>query len=257
MLNPREFFISRRLDNNQQEIYNDWEYTLKSITINEFLIHFDQYLENNYNPFDFEEQFWEEMDELSIIYKHPREEYFPIENKIQKGDFGEALCSYVVSHFFNIDIPVLPWARKIARDKPISNFDLIGYELVNNKISRFYIFTSKCSPKLRNLRSLISDTSKEFRELTQSQLITKLHLFYRLFQSEIDESLFNDYLSRFLRDIIRNPIKIIGFFTCSNKAQLENCGTKFGDLNGYLSGNRHIIRIKYIRAIIRYFFRRI
>ena len=203
MPNPREFFISRRLDNTHQEIHNDWEYTLNHITIGEFLTHFGQYLEKNYNPLDYEEQFWEEMDELSINYHHPREVYFPIEKSIQKGDFGEALCSYVVSHFFNLDVPVLPWARQIARDKPISNFDLIGYELANNKIDKFYIFTSKCSPKLKNLRSLISDTSKEFRELTQWQLINKLRLFYRLFQSEIDENLFKDYLSRLFLDINR------------------------------------------------------
>ena len=256
MPNPREFFICRKLDNTHQEIHNDWEHTLNHITIGEFLTHFDQYLEKNYNPLDFDKQFWEEMDELSINYQHPRELYFPSDNNIQKGDFGEALCSYVVSHLFNIDIPVLPWARKITRDKPISNFDLIGYEIVNNKINTLYIFTSKCSPKLKNLRSLISHASNEFRELTKWQLLYKLRLFYRLFQSEIDESLFNDFLSRFLQDNDRNQIKILGFFTCSNKAYLENCGTKFNDLSKIFSGNRHIVRINYIRAIMRYFFRR-
>ncbi len=248
------FFNSRRFSGDNNSINSDWEHTTYKDLLYDWLIDFSNYLDLNYKPFGNEEEFWTDLDEFGVPLENPKDTYFPSKVNIQKGDLGEAICSFLLENNFNMEVPVLPWARKISKNKALSNFDLICYNYNNQEIDNFIICTVKCNPKLKNLRSNISNASKEFKNLNFYKIISKLKLYYRAFQNELDNDLLNHIISNHLKGK-RNVIKIIGFFISSLRANHINCATKFSDLNPLIPVKKNIIRHHFIRAALKFFFR--
>ena len=258
MYNPNKFFKSKPFNPSISSLDTEWEHNLKEKTYNEWKSDFKQYLEKSYIPDDISstnklyEQFLKDLEEFGIKSKYQKGFYFPTADKVQKGDFGEALGSYILENCFKIEFPALPWARKITPNKPISNFDLIGYNYDGKEISNFIICSAKLSPKKDNLKSLINKACREFEELTNEDIIIKLLLYRRAFKSEFKIEIFFDAFRKHL--ITKNTIKILGLFTGPKEIILEECGLNFKNVNNIFPSYRHLLKHFNLNDSIKYLF---
>ena len=236
----------------------EWEHNLKEETYDEWKSEFKQYLNQSYLPEDISntnklyENFLKDLKDLGIKSKHSKDFYLPTSDKVQKGDLGEALGSFILENCFEIDFPALPWARKITPNKPISNFDLIGYNYRGGILSNFIICSAKLSPRKNNLNSLINKECREIKQLNNEDIIFKLFLYRRAFKNEFKVEIIYDAISK--HAISKNTIKILGFFTGPMEIGLEDCGLNFSSINNIFPSHRHLLKHFNIDDSINYFY---
>jgi len=200
-----------------------------------------QYLRENYIPHTpDDEQFFIDCSEEGIHLRNPRDYYLPDVELIKKGDYGEAIGSYLMNKMYDIYFPVLPWARKESKNTSLKNFDLIGFKLLNDQVDFCLICESKLGLSLNSIQSEISKCKSKYKELNREGLIEKVRLFRRLFRAEFNMNYFNNAMKKHFQD--KNSVKLLGIFTGPPDINFNNCSKEFQNTNKYFPCFRHLIK---------------
>lgn len=210
------------------DLDDNWIYKIKQKKIDDWINIIKSYLKQNYvpNP-NFLKELYNDLDKglgLSLpSYLNFENSFMPSTDKIKKGDLGESFASYILKNKFDLVFPCLPWARKLNQNKPLSNFDLVGFSNSKNELN---LISCKCSDDKKDLSSQISKVKKEFSDLTTIDLLSKLNLFFRAFESD-----FEPFKLNFQKILKIKPfgdkIRKIGFFIGPENLNFTNCATKF------------------------------
>ncbi|MBN1800788.1 MAG: hypothetical protein JW891_04735 [Candidatus Lokiarchaeota archaeon] len=163
--------------------------------------------------------------------------------KLEKTVFsrvGHAMSTFLSEKYFDLDIPILPWAIPLALDQDLPNYDALCFDQCKN----LWILEAKTSQTKKSMSTQISELVSEIKNEGIKYFVQKAFWYQKHYENKI--KLFP--VLSVLKEIYNgkyDKMNIIGFFISPNVTR--NIGKRFEtELNDFGSAFRRNVEYNNI-----------